>query len=128
MSASQPIRWTIKDSYIEIKLLSGSVLFNEGFVILCQEKIDSFLADSTRVELYPRPREEGSDYINASYLAVRIRPSLRGILSQIFLSILFRIYCKHVFSYLQFHKIPGLYLVNFSKVNHHLCIILRVSL
>ena len=76
MSASQLIRWTIKDSYIEIKWLSGSVLFNEGFVILCQEKIDSFLADSTRVELYPRPREEGSDYINASYLAVRIRPSL----------------------------------------------------
>ena len=31
-----------------------------------------FSADSARVELFPRPREEGSDYINASYLAVGI--------------------------------------------------------
>ncbi|RMX56715.1 hypothetical protein pdam_00015776 [Pocillopora damicornis] len=31
--------------------------------------IDYIPADSSRVELYPRPREEGSDYINATYLA-----------------------------------------------------------
>ncbi|XP_022784569.1 receptor-type tyrosine-protein phosphatase delta-like isoform X2 [Stylophora pistillata] len=31
--------------------------------------VDYIPADSSRVELYPRPREEGSDYINATYLA-----------------------------------------------------------
>ncbi|XP_020606376.1 receptor-type tyrosine-protein phosphatase alpha-like [Orbicella faveolata] len=31
--------------------------------------VDYIPADSARVELYPRPREEGSDYINATYLA-----------------------------------------------------------
>ncbi|KAM7433559.1 hypothetical protein ABFA07_016213 [Porites harrisoni] len=30
--------------------------------------VDYIPADSARVELFPRPREEGSDYINASYL------------------------------------------------------------
>ncbi|XP_078343622.1 receptor-type tyrosine-protein phosphatase epsilon-like isoform X2 [Oculina patagonica] len=31
--------------------------------------VDYIPADSARVELFPRPREEGSDYINASYLS-----------------------------------------------------------
>ena len=36
------------------------------------------LVDSCRVKLYPRPGEEGSDYINASYIDVSIVLSFRS--------------------------------------------------
>ncbi|KAK2571495.1 Receptor-type tyrosine-protein phosphatase delta, partial [Acropora cervicornis] len=39
-----------------------------GCNIAKNRSVDFLPADSARVELYPRPREEGSDYINASYL------------------------------------------------------------
>ncbi|XP_015770016.1 PREDICTED: receptor-type tyrosine-protein phosphatase F-like [Acropora digitifera] len=39
-----------------------------GCNIAKNRSVDFIPADSARVQLYPRPREEGSDYINASYL------------------------------------------------------------
>lgn len=39
-----------------------------GCNIAKNRSVDYIPADSARVELFPRPREEGSDYINASYL------------------------------------------------------------
>lgn len=39
-----------------------------GCNIAKNRSVDYIPADSARVELFPRPREEGSDYVNATYL------------------------------------------------------------
>lgn len=50
------------------------------------------------MELYPRPREEGSDYINATYLAVRIGPSLLDNYMEFCLKFALRLYFVYTVS------------------------------